>query len=86
LQFRLSHADLARIFGGFQISYAVTWLLGGIFLNVVGTRIGPAAAVVFWSPVNILTGLANSVFGFVAARFMLGIGEGFNWPGANQSD
>lgn len=84
-QFHLSHADLARIFGAFQISYAVTWLLGGIFLDIVGTRIGLAAAVVFWSAVNILTGLANSVFGFVAARFMLGIGEGLNWPGASKT-
>ncbi len=85
VQFHLSHVDLARIFAAFQISYAVTWLLGGIFLDIVGTRIGLAAAVVFWSAVNILTGLANSVFGFVAARFMLGIGEGFNWPGASKT-
>src|SRR5271169_4897903 len=47
-QFHLSHQDLARIFGAFQISYAVTWLLGGVFLDIVGTRIGLAAAVVFW--------------------------------------
>jgi ACS family hexuronate transporter-like MFS transporter len=84
-QFHLSHTDLARIFGAFQISYAVTWLLGGIFLDVVGTRIGLAVAVVFWSTVNMLTGLANSVGGFVVSRFMLGIGEGFNWPGASKT-
>ena len=84
-QFHFSHTDLARIFGAFQISYAVTWLVGGIFLDVAGTRIGLAIAVVFWSAVNIATGLAGSVSGFVASRFMLGIGEGFNWPGASKT-
>jgi len=84
-QFHLSHTDLATILGAFQISYALTWLLGGIFLDAIGTRIGLAIAVVFWSIVNMLTGLANSVFAFAAFRFLLGIGEGFNWPGASKA-
>jgi ACS family hexuronate transporter-like MFS transporter len=84
-QFHLSHTDLGRILGSFQISYALTWLLGGIVLDAIGTRIGLALAVIFWSIVNMLTGLANSVFGFAAFRFLLGIGEGFNWPGATKT-
>src|SRR5580692_6115646 len=84
-QFHLTHTDLAKILGAFQISYAFTWLLGGIFLDAVGTRIGLALAVVFWSVINLLTGFATSVFGFAAFRFLLGIGEGFNWPGASKT-
>jgi ACS family hexuronate transporter-like MFS transporter len=84
-QYHLTHTDLAKILGAFQISYAVTWLLGGIFLDAVGTRIGLALAVVFWSVVNMLTGFASSVFGFASFRFLLGIGEGLNWPGASKS-
>src|ERR1700751_4857365 len=84
-QYHLSHTDLARIFGGFQISYAITWLLGGIVLDIVGVRLGLALAVSFWSLINILTGFASSVFGFTAFRFLLGIGEGFNWPGASKT-
>src|SRR5580692_8681508 len=84
-QFHLTHAQLSRILGAFQISYALTWLLGGIFLDAVGTRIGLAVAVVWWSLVNIFTGFAGSVFSFAAFRFMLGIGEGFNWPGASKA-
>jgi ACS family hexuronate transporter-like MFS transporter len=84
-QYHFSHTDLARIFGGFQISYAITWLLGGIFLDVIGVRLGLALAVSFWSLINILTGFASSVFGFTAFRFLLGIGEGFNWPGASKT-
>src|ERR1700691_1421934 len=84
-QYHLTHTDLSKILGAFQISYALTWLLGGIFLDAVGTRLGLALAVVFWSVINILTGFASSVFGFASFRFLLGIGEGFNWPGASKT-
>ncbi len=84
-QYHLSHTDLSRIFGAFQVSYALTWLLGGIFVDAVGARIGLALAVVFWSVVNMLTGFASSVFGFASFRFLLGVGEGFNWPGASKT-
>jgi ACS family hexuronate transporter-like MFS transporter len=84
-QYHLTHTDLAKILGAFQISYAATWLLGGIFLDAVGARLGLALAVVFWSVINILTGFASSVFGFASMRFLLGIGEGFNWPGASKT-
>jgi ACS family hexuronate transporter-like MFS transporter len=84
-QYHLTHQDLGKIFGAFQISYAVAWLLGGVFLDAVGTRLGLALAVVFWSLVNMLTGFASSVFSFALFRFLLGIGEGFNWPGASKT-
>lgn len=84
-QYHFSHSDLAKILGTFQISYALTWLLGGIFLDAVGTRLGLALAVSFWSLVNILTGFASSVSGFASFRLLLGIGEGFNWPGASKT-
>jgi ACS family hexuronate transporter-like MFS transporter len=85
VQFHLSHTDIAKILGAFQMSYAVTWLLGGIFLDAFGTRLGLALAVSFWSLVNIITGFADSTFGFAASRFFLGVGEGFNWPGASKT-
>jgi MFS transporter, ACS family, hexuronate transporter len=84
-QYHLTHTDLAKIIGAFQLSYALTWLIGGIFLDTVGTRIGLIVAVVWWSLVNMMMGFASSVSGFVAFRFMLGIGEGLNWPGASKT-
>jgi ACS family hexuronate transporter-like MFS transporter len=84
-QYHFSHTDIAKILGSFQVSYAVTWLLGGIVLDVVGTRLGLALAAALWSMVNIFTGFAGSVFSFAAFRFMLGIGEGFNWPAASKT-
>lgn len=83
-QYHFTHTDLARILGAFQLSYAVTWLVGGIVLDLIGSRLGLALAALWWSVMNILTGLASSVSGFAFFRFMLGIGEGFNWPGASK--
>ena len=84
-QLHFSHTDLAKVIGAFQLSYALTWLAGGIFLDAVGTRIGLAVAVVWWSLVNMAMGFANSLSAFVGFRFMLGIGEGLNWPGASKT-
>ena len=84
-QFHFTHAELGRILGTFQIAYAITWLLGGILLDSVGVRIGLAIAAVWWSLMNILTGTAHTVMGFAVLRFMLGVGEGLNWPGASKT-
>ncbi|HXJ39662.1 MAG TPA: MFS transporter [Bryobacteraceae bacterium] len=84
-ELHLSHSDLSHIFAAFQVSYALTWLLGGIFLDIVGTRLGLSIAVVWWSLVSFVTSFASSVSTFGALRFLLGIGEGFNWPGASKA-
>lgn len=84
-EFHLSHTDLSRIFSSFQIAYAGMWLIGGVLLDIIGTRLGLALAVVWWSVVSMLTGFANSVSTFAGFRFLLGIGEGCNWPGASKA-
>jgi ACS family hexuronate transporter-like MFS transporter len=83
-QLHLTHTGLSEVFSAFQVAYAVTWLAGGIFLDIVGTRVGLALAAGWWSLMNMLTGLASSVVGFAFFRFMVGVGEGFNWPGASK--
>jgi ACS family hexuronate transporter-like MFS transporter len=84
-ELHLSHSALSRIFGAFQISYAVTWLLGGFVLDRIGTRAGLSFGVIWWSIVSVLTSFVNSAASFGALRFLLGIGEGFNWPGASKA-
>lgn len=84
-QYHLNHTDIARILSAFQIAYALTWLFGGFLLDIIGVRVGLALAALLWSVVNILTSFAHSVFSFAAFRFLLGVGEGFNWPGASKT-
>ena len=84
-QFHLNHSQLSWVFGFFQLSYAGMWLIGGVLLDIVGTRLGLAIAVIWWSVISMLTGLANSLAQFAVFRFLLGIGEGCNWPGASKT-
>ncbi|MBS1799501.1 MAG: MFS transporter [Acidobacteria bacterium] len=84
-QLRFTHEDLAKIFGSFQFAYALAWLVGGPVLDRIGVRKGLSFAVILWSAVNALSALVGSVAGFVVTRFLLGIGEGFNWPGASKT-
>jgi MFS transporter, ACS family, aldohexuronate transporter len=84
-ELHLSHEDYSRIVSAFQLAYAGTWLVGGVILDVVGPRIGLAAAMVWWSVMSMLTGLARSLGQFELLRFLLGIGEGCNWPGASKT-
>src|SRR5947209_4456463 len=39
-EFHLSRSELSHVFGAFQFSYAAMWLIGGVFLDIVGTRLG----------------------------------------------
>ena len=84
-QFHLSHSQLSWVFSCFQLSYAGMWLIGGVLLDIIGTRLGLALAVIWWSIISMLTGLANSLSQFAIFRFLLGIGEGCNWPGASKA-
>jgi ACS family hexuronate transporter-like MFS transporter len=84
-ELHLSHTDLSRVFSAFQFSYAGMWLVGGVLLDVIGTRLGLSLAVIWWSITSMLTGFANSVASFAAFRFLLGMGEGCNWPGASKA-
>jgi ACS family hexuronate transporter-like MFS transporter len=61
------------------------WLVGGILIDLIGTRLGLALAVIWWSVSSMLTACANSVFSFGLFRFLLGMGEGCNWPGATKA-
>ena len=71
-ELHLSHTDLSRIFSAFQISYAGMWLIGGVLLDVVGTRLGLALAVIWWSAMSMLTGFANSVASFGGIQVSFG--------------
>lgn len=84
-QFQMSHQDYSHIVSAFQIAYAGMWLLGGVLIDVIGTRRGLVLAMLWWSVASMLPSLANSVRSFSVFRFLLGMGEGCNWPGASKT-
>jgi len=84
-QLHLNHTEYSRIVSAFQVSYALMWLIGGVVIDLIGIRLGLALAMVWWSLASMSTALANSVITFAICRFLLGAGEGFNWPGASKT-
>jgi MFS transporter, ACS family, hexuronate transporter len=74
--------DYGWIVFAFQAAYAMGFLVAGSLMDRLGTRTGFSLAIVFWSIAAMGHALARSVAGFSAARFLLGIGEAGNFPGA----
>jgi ACS family hexuronate transporter-like MFS transporter len=69
----------------FSGAYALGLLLTGRLLDTIGTKLGYAAALVFWSLAAMAHALAKTPFHFGAARFALGLGEAANFPAAIKS-
>ena len=75
-----SELDYGRIVIAFQVSYAVMMLVWGGILDRIGTKLGLAIAVAWWSVAGMGTALASTAIGFGFARFLLGVGEAANFP------
>lgn len=82
VEFTWTETDFARIVMAFQAAYAVGLLAFGWFVDKVGTKIGYAVTIVFWSVAGMLHAFARSAVGFGVARVGLGLGEAGNYPAA----
>lgn len=82
VEFNWTETDFARIVIAFTAAYAVGLLAFGWFVDKVGTKLGYAITVVFWSIAGMLHALARSAVGFGIARIGLGLGEAGNYPAA----
>jgi ACS family hexuronate transporter-like MFS transporter len=81
----MDEVGYASVVMWFQIAYAVGYLGFGKIVDLIGARIGYAAAVVVWTIAHIAHGGAYSVAQFAMARFGLGIGESGNFPAGIKS-
>jgi len=66
----------------FEVAYAIGLLTAGRLLDRIGTRIGYAISLIFWSLAAILHAFMSTIAGFSVARFLLGLGEAGNFPAA----
>ena len=66
----------------FEVAYAIGLLTAGRLLDRIGTRIGYAVSLIFWSLAAILHAFMSTIAGFSVARFLLGLGEAGNFPAA----
>src|SRR6266478_5547344 len=65
----------------FQAAYALGMIFMGRLIDRLGTRLGYAIAMVFWSLASMGHAIANSLTGFMIARSALGFGEAGVFPG-----
>jgi MFS transporter, ACS family, hexuronate transporter len=59
-------------------------LVAGRFIDRVGTRLGYAIAMIFWSLASMGTALGSSLASFAAFRLALGLGEAAVFPRASR--
>src|SRR5437867_6594201 len=81
----LSNEQYGHLTSLFLLAYAIMYAGGGRILDWLGTRLGYAVMIVWWSAANALTGTVSSVFGLGVFRFLLGMGEGGGFPGSGKA-
>ena len=81
-EFHMSAQAYSNIVSAFLLSYTVMYTGGGIFVDVVGERLGMTACIIWWSTATALHSLARGPFSLGVFRFILGIGEPGNYPAA----
>jgi MFS transporter, ACS family, aldohexuronate transporter len=80
--FGMNNVDYSRVVTTFLIAYTISQALSGKVLDRIGTRVGFMLFVGIWITASMLHSLAGGVLALAAFRFLLGIGEAGNWPGA----
>lgn len=70
----------------FMIAYALGQTLTGKLMDAIGTRLGFVVSIVAWSVSIALHAVARTLVSFNIFRFLLGLSEAGNWPGAAKSN
>ena len=81
-QISLSSVDYSHVIFVFLFGYTISQALAGRLIDKAGTRLGMWLCVATWSVVSMLHGLSAGVVSFEILRFLLGMAEAGNWPGA----
>ncbi len=84
-ELHLTHTQIGLVFSAFAYPYLLFQIIGGW----VGDRFGPrrtlAVCGIVWAGATILTGLATGFASMIAARLLLGLGEGATFPTATRA-
>src|ERR1700683_3706663 len=72
--------DYGNLVFAFQAAYAMGMIFVGRLIDRLGTRVGYAVTIVFWSLASMGHALANSLAGFMLARCALGFFEAGVFP------
>ena len=81
-QFHMSNVEYSRVLFAFLLAYTVMNGVSGPLIDRLGTRLGYALCIAWWSAAAMLHGFAQGAVSLAAFRFLLGMGEAGNWPAA----
>jgi MFS transporter, ACS family, hexuronate transporter len=79
-QFGWNEIDYGNLIFAFQTAYAIGMLVVSHMIDRLGTRLGYAMTIAFWSLASVSHAFMNSLSGFMVARFALGFGESGVFP------
>lgn len=79
-RFGINDEGYGLIVSSFMIAYTVMNAVSGVMIDRLGSKLGYAVIMVWWSLAGIAHALVRGVLGFAACRFLLGAGEAGNWP------
>ena len=79
---QLSNLQYASLGTWFLLAYTMSQGLSGKLYDVVGTRRGFTVSIVVWSLAAMGHAFARGLGSLSVFRFLLGLGEAGNWPGA----
>jgi len=74
-----------KISSAFQLSYTIGFLIAGKFIDKVGTRLGYAGSILWWSLAAAAHSFIRNPLTFGICRAVLGLGEAGNFPAAIKS-
>jgi ACS family hexuronate transporter-like MFS transporter len=81
-QFHMSNVTYSRVVFAFLLAYTIMNGVSGPLIDRLGTRLGYALCIAWWSAASILHAFARGPWSLGAFRFLLGAGEAGNWPAA----
>jgi ACS family hexuronate transporter-like MFS transporter len=82
VQLGLTNLQFAGISTWFLIAYTASQGLSGKLYDRIGTRRGFTISILIWSAAAMSHAFARGLASLSCLRFLLGIGEAGNWPGA----
>ncbi|HEY8540356.1 MAG TPA: MFS transporter, partial [Steroidobacteraceae bacterium] len=82
----LDKADYANIVSFFMIGYAIGQSVFGKIFDAIGTRLAFVLSIVVWSLAIMAHAVVRTFSGLSVVRFVLGVGEAGNWPGATKAN
>src|SRR6202051_5313503 len=78
--FGWNEIDYSNLVFAFQAAYALGMVVVGRLIDRLGTRLGYALAMIFWSLASMGTALGSSLSSFAISRAALGFGEAAVFP------